>query len=80
VQQKDRDPCDPGFAFTPFRGLAVVEQRLRLLRPLGVILLDLPEELGQLLIAFLLGVLDVLVVGSPAFKRVVLQNRPSEDS
>jgi hypothetical protein len=60
--------------------LPVVEQRLGLLRPLGVLLLDLPEELGQLLIAFLLSVLDVLVVGSPAFKRVVLQNRPSEDS
>jgi hypothetical protein len=42
-----------------------------LLSPLGVLLLDLTEEVGQLLIAFFLSILDVLRVERPSLGSVV---------
>src|SRR5215212_3859151 len=70
-------------ASAPYIGREVLlppaDQRLGLLSPLGVLLLDFLEELHELLVAIALGVLDVLVVHLRAFCGVVEDAAEVED-
>ena len=68
---KGPGPLVPAPFFEVGSSSALVEQRLGLLRALGVLLLHLAEEGGEFLVALVFGVLDVLVVGCPALERVV---------
>jgi hypothetical protein len=59
--------------------LPPADQRLRLLGPPGVLLLDILEELHELLIALSGGIIDVLGVHLRALSGVVEDTRQIED-